>query len=58
MTSHRIIKDIYSLGDFSAESYNSAEQIAHHVFDEPTVQEIVNLDVSLIDNTQSEEMYI
>lgn len=61
MTSHRIIKDMQSLsGDFSAEdpdSYNRAEEIAHHVYSAPHVEEIVKLNASSFMVAQSEEMY-
>ena len=46
MTSHRIIKDVLSSGDFSAESYNAAESIADHCYSAPQVQEIISLDAS------------
>ena len=47
MTSHRLIRDLYSLsGDFSPEAYNRAEEIANHVMARPNVEEIVKLDAS------------
>jgi hypothetical protein len=46
MTSHRMIKEIQSYntsGEISAESYNSAESIANHLYSVPDTQEVITL---------------
>lgn len=51
MTSHRIIKEIQSYntsGEISAESYNSAESIANHLYSVPDTHEIVKLDIAFL----------
>jgi hypothetical protein len=57
MTSHRIIKDMYSLGDFSPESYNRAEEITTHILETPIVNEIVSLDTIIIEQSNDKFFY-